>query len=301
MPGHTTAAGLSERAAAKVNLTLHVGPRGADGYHPLQSLVAFAQEHDLLTLQPGADGAPSLRTDGPFAAAAGPDADNLVLQAARALQRRIPQIASGHFRLTKNIPAAAGLGGGSADAAAALRLLARLNAIAAADPRLTAAARDTGADVPVCLDPKPRTMRGRGDVLSPPLAMPALHAVLVNPGAALATRDVFAAFDAAMDVRSRPLPAVQDMPATADADRWLAVVAAAGNDLEGAAVALQPAIADVLSALRATAGCRLARMSGSGATCFGLYSAADAADAAARGLQTRHPGWWIRATRLGAG
>ncbi len=301
MPGHTTAAGLSERAAAKVNLTLHVGPRGADGYHPLQSLVAFAQEHDLLTLQPGADGAPSLRTDGPFAAAAGPDADNLVLQAARALQRRIPQIASGHFRLTKNIPAAAGLGGGSADAAAALRLLARLNAIASADPRLTAAARDTGADVPVCLDPKPRTMRGRGDVLSPPLAMPALHAVLVNPGAALATRDVFAAFDAAMDVRSRPLPAVQDMPATADADRWLAVVAAAGNDLEGAAVALQPAIADVLSALRATAGCRLARMSGSGATCFGLYSAADAADAAARGLQTRHPGWWIRATRLGAG
>src|SRR5262252_7808990 len=181
----------AEKAPAKVNLTLRVIGRRADGYHEIESLVAFADVGDTLTFSPG--GALALSVAGPTAAAAGQIADNLVLKAARALAERVERLKLGGFALSKRLPVAAGLGGGSADAAAALRLLARANGLAPDDPRLFAAARESGADVPVCLEARARVMRGIGDVLSPPLDFPGLPALLVNPGVAVPTRDVFAA------------------------------------------------------------------------------------------------------------
>jgi 4-diphosphocytidyl-2-C-methyl-D-erythritol kinase len=187
---------------------------------------------------------------------------------------------------------AAGLGGGSADAAATLRLLARANAMALDDARLLQAARSTGADVPVCLDPRVRLMRGIGDVLSEPLELPPLSAVLVNPGVAVATKDVFAAL-------TLP-PEAQGSQADVQAGAALLDEIAKGrNDLEEPAIELEPAIAQVLAVLRKLPGCRLARMSGSGATCFALFETAPAANAAARTLRVGYPEWWVRATTLG--
>jgi 4-diphosphocytidyl-2-C-methyl-D-erythritol kinase len=296
MTTRSTVIPLTEPAPAKVNLTLRVIGRRADGYHELESLVAFARLGDRVDFAPG--DAPALAVAGPFAAAAGNLADNLVLEAARQLADRVPGLVFGRFVLTKELPVAAGLGGGSADAAAALRLLARANALALDDARLAAAARATGADVPVCLDPRARVMRGIGEVLSAPLALPPLPAVLVNPGVPLATKDVFAAF-----ARARPSEAARGFDAAAvssgSIEAALTALAERGNDLEPAAVALCPAVAAALAALRATPGCRLARMSGSGATCSGLYLSEAAAGAAAQAIAGARPGWWVRATVLG--
>jgi 4-diphosphocytidyl-2-C-methyl-D-erythritol kinase len=284
-------AARAEQAPAKVNLTLRVLGRRADGYHDIESLVAFAGVGDALTFTPG--GALALAVGGPTAAAAGDVADNLVLKAARALAERVKGLKLGRFTLSKRLPVSAGLGGGSADAAAALRLLARANGMAPDDPSLMQAARATGADVPVCLDPRTRLMRGIGDILSAPLDLPRLFALLVNPGVAVATRDVFAAL-------SVP-PAGQTASAGPPAGRaaLLAEITNGRNDLEGAAIELEPAIADVLAVLRKLPGCRLARMSGSGATCFGLFDSTRAASAAARTLRVGYPAWWTRATVLG--
>ena len=202
----------AEKAPAKINLTLRVLGRRADGYHELESLVAFAGVGDALTFAPG--GALTLAVSGPTAQAVGDNADNLVLKAARALAERIADLTLGSFALSKRLPVAAGLGGGSADAAAALRLLARANGVALDDPRLMQAAQATGSDVPVCLDPKPRLMRGVGDVLSAQLDLPRLFAVLVNPGVAVSTRDVFAALNLASPAASggvsSPTPLVSE-------------------------------------------------------------------------------------------
>lgn len=282
----------AETAPAKVNLTLRVGGRRVDGYHNIDSLVVFAGECDALRLTLG--DAPTLSVDGPFVVQSGPVEDNLVIKATKALARGMPALKSGHFELTKNLPAAAGLGGGSSDAAAALRLLARLNDIAPGDARLRAAARAVGADVPVCLDPRARIMRGTGEILSEPLALPALHAVLVNPGITTATKDVFAAFDAINPKQPVDLP-VTAFPGSADASALIAWLADHGNDLEPAAISLHPLIGEVLAELRALPGCSLARMSGSGATCFGLFDM-HGAEAAAQALQDRHPDWWVHAT-----
>lgn len=282
----------AEKAPAKVNLTLRVLGRRADGYHELESLVAFAGVGDALTFAPGA--ALTLTVSGPTAPAAGDSADNLVLKAARALAERIAGLTLGRFALSKRLPVAAGLGGGSADAAAALRLLAQANGIALDDPRLMQAAQATGADVPVCLDPRPRLMRGVGDVLSAPLDLPRLFAVLINPGVAVSTREVFAALNlppAAPPAQAGPPPAPSAL---------LAAIASGRNDLEQPAIELQPVIADVLSVLNKLPGCRLARMSGSGATCFGLFETNAAATAAARTVRVGYPQWWVRATVLGA-
>jgi 4-diphosphocytidyl-2-C-methyl-D-erythritol kinase len=287
---------LTEPAPAKVNLTLRVTGRRADGYHELESLVAFARVADRVGFAPGE--ALALDVAGPFAAAAGELADNLVLKAARELARRAPALALGRFSLTKELPVAAGLGGGSADAAAALRLLARANALALDDARLADAARATGADVPVCLDAKARVMRGIGEVLSPPLDLPPLPAVLVNPGVPLSTKDVFAAFARAGE-RMPGAPFDAAAVSGAAVETALAVLAGGANDLEAAAVALAPAVAQALAALAATPGCRLARMSGSGATCFGLYPSEAAAAAAVGAITDAHPLWWVRATLLG--
>jgi 4-diphosphocytidyl-2-C-methyl-D-erythritol kinase len=282
----------AEKAPAKVNLTLRVIGRRADGYHDIESLVAFADVGDALTFSPG--GALALSVAGPTAAAAGQIADNLVLKAARALAERVERLKLGGFALSKRLPVAAGLGGGSADAAAALRLLARANGLAPDDPRLMQAARATGADVPVCLDPRPRFMRGIGDVLSDPLDLPRLFAVLLNPGVAVATKDVFAALAVPTAVQTPPAAICTGTAALLDE------IARGRNDLEEAAIELEPAIADALAVLRNLPGCRLARMSGSGATCFGLFDSMDAARGAARRLRVGYPDWWVRATALGS-
>ena len=290
----TTDPDLAEFAPAKVNLTLHVLGRRADGYHEIESLVAFASVCDRLTFVPG--GTLALDVSGPTAQAAGADADNLVLKAARALAERVEGLRVGAFRLDKQLPVAAGLGGGSSDAAAALRLLARQNGLSLDDARLREAARVTGADVPVCLDPRARMMRGTGEILSDPVTLPDMPAVLVNPGVAVPTRDVFAA------LKAPPLaPGAQaDGVAGDDADAAvLAALAAGRNDLEAPAIGLQPVIVDVLDALRALPGFLLARMSGSGATCFGLFTSAAAAQTTERSLKKAHPGWWVRATTFG--
>jgi len=284
-------AACAEKAPAKINLTLRIIGRRADGYHDIDSLVAFAGVGDILTFTTGR--AMMLTVRGPTAAAAGEPAENLVLKAARALAERIEGLTLGHFALSKRLPVAAGLGGGSADAAAALRILARVNALALDDPRVMQAARATGADVPVCLDPRTQRMRGVGEVLSEPLKLPRMPAVLVNPGVSLATKDVFAALDPVAQ------PAQSTQPARAAAN-LLDEITHGHNDLEAPAIELVPVIADVLAVLRALAGCRLARMSGSGASCFGLFDSTQAAACAARRLRAGYPDWWVRATTLGA-
>lgn len=287
---------LRERAPAKVNLTLRVLRRRPDGRHDLDSLVVFAGCGDALTLAPG--GELALTVAGPMAAAAGAIDDNLVLRAARALASRIPGLTTGRFHLVKRLPAAAGLGGGSADAAAALRLLARANALAPDDPRLFAAAAGTGADVPVCLAPRARMMTGVGDALGAPLALPPLFAVLVNPGVALKTADVFAALGLAPG-RDNPVVAQPLDPAGAGAfEPLLAALKRSGNDMEGAAAMLAPAVGDALAVLGAARGARLARMSGSGATCFALFETCRAAARAARAIRRANPRWWVKATAL---
>jgi 4-diphosphocytidyl-2-C-methyl-D-erythritol kinase len=286
---------LSEFAPAKVNLTLRVLGRRSDGYHEIESLVAFADAGDWLTFHPGER--LELDVQGPTAASSGANSDNLVLKAARALAERVGGLRTGRFMLDKQLPVAAGLGGGSSDAAAALRLLAKHNDLPLDDERVRAAARATGADVPVCLDAKARVMRGIGDILSDPIALPRLSAVLINPGVAVPTRDVFSALAApALATSAQSDDRIAIGPEVAG---LLSALAAHRNDLERPAVKLQPVIADVLAALRACRGCRLARMSGSGATCFGLFGSAGAAEEAGREMQAAHTGWWVRATTLG--
>jgi 4-diphosphocytidyl-2-C-methyl-D-erythritol kinase len=284
----------AEAAPAKVNLTLRVVGRRADGYHDIESLVVFADVGDALSFAPAR--ALTLTVRGPTAAAAGDIADNLVLKAARALAERVDGLRLGRFALSKRLPVAAGLGGGSADAAAALRLIARANRLARDDPRLLAAARATGADVPVCLDPRPRLMRGTGDILSEPLDLPRLPAVLVNPGVAVATKNVFALLRLDSTGKAGASPPWPSTATTRPA--LLAALTDDRNDLEAPAIKLAPVIADVLAELRRLPGCRLARMSGSGATCFALFDTRAAATAAAQALRARHRGWWVRATVL---
>jgi len=286
---------LVENAPAKINLTLRVLGRRPDGYHDLESLVVFADFGDRLSFVRG--GELTLTVRGPNAMQAGEGADNLVLKAATALAAFEPAVELGAFDLDKALPVAAGIGGGSADAAAALRLLAKANGLAPAHSAMFAAARSTGADVPVCLDPRPRIMRGIGEVLSPPLSLPALPAVLANPRVALATKAVFARWTAA----ATP-PVGLDLAALAelkDRDDLLQLLHTQANDLEAPAIAQAPVIADVLAAVRALAGCRLARMSGSGATCFALFASAAAAQAAAKVLNAEYPHWWVQACVLG--
>jgi 4-diphosphocytidyl-2-C-methyl-D-erythritol kinase len=286
---------LAEQALAKVNLTLQILGKRADGYHDIESLVVFARVGDRLTLRVGTELALSVR--GPTATQTGAIANNLVLKAARALATIAPGLTLGQFDLTKKLPAGAGLGGGSADAAAALRLLARANGIALDEPRVLDAAHKTGADVPVCLDPRPRIMRGIGEILSEPLDLPNLPAVMVHPSISVATSGVFEALGLSPGGRreSPSLPTLKSIKR----DALLALLDSHGNDLEPAAMAMAPVIAEVAAALRALPGCRLARMSGSGSACFGVFNSARMAQAAARILASAHPTWWVRATVLG--
>jgi 4-diphosphocytidyl-2-C-methyl-D-erythritol kinase len=288
------AASLVDAAFAKINLTLRVLGRRSDGYHELESLVAFADVGDGLQLQTGAPLA--LEIDGPYAEACGSPADNLVLKAATAFAARVEGLRLGHFVLTKELPVAAGIGGGSADAAAALRLLVHANRqIFAkadfADARVRDVALGVGADVPVCLESRARIMRGVGEELLDPLDLPPMPALLVNPGVPLSTREVFARLGGKFSTASSAA-VPRDTAALID---WLA---AQGNDLTEPAIACVPVVAEVLNASAALPGARLARMSGSGPTCFALFGSQAEAERAARALQATHKDWWIQATML---
>lgn len=285
---------LATRAPAKINLTLHVLGRRADGYHALESLVAFAGVGDSLRLELGAD--LSLHASGPTAALAGPASDNLILKAARLLAERVPGLRLGAFHLTKRLPVAAGIGGGSSDAAAALRLLARSNGLSLADRAVREAARLTGADVPVCLEPRARMMRGAGEEVGPALALPHLFAVLVNPRVPVETPAVFKALGLQP---GQSLPGAVHKPVDVSGpESLLESLRQARNDLEAPALTLQPLISEALDLVAATEACRLARMSGSGATVFGLYDDCRAAALAAKALRLRRPSWWVKATGL---
>lgn len=278
---------LSARAPAKINLTLHVLGRRADGFHELDSIVAFAGVADRLRFAPGP--ALALRVSGETAHQAGANADNLVIRAARNLAERVPGAELGAFDLEKRLPVAAGVGGGSSDAAAALRLLARHNGLSLDDPRVIAAARATGSDVPVCLDPRARTMRGAGERIGPPLALPHLFAVLVNPRVPVETAPVFKALGLAPG---------QVVSPPSDEAPTLEAIFTGRNDLEVPARRIAPVVDDVLSDLSALPGVTLARMSGSGATCFALFDSSHSAAAGSRVLKAQRPGWWVRATVL---
>ena len=266
---------LTEAAFAKVNLFLHVLGRRADGYHELDSLVVFAGAADLLRAEPAT--CLGLEIEGPFGAALRTIPDNLVLRAARLLADAANPVAGARLVLEKNLPLASGIGGGSADAAAALRLLARLWRVPDGISLLGLAAR-LGADVPVCLASRPARMGGIGEKLSSGPALPEGGLVLANPGLPLATAEVFGAYRGPFSARAHLPEEWSDIGTMArDLGRL-------SNDLEAPAMSLCPAIKDVLAALRGSPGCLLARMSGSGATCFGLFSDSDSARQAAVAL-----------------
>ena len=281
---------VTETARAKLNLYLHVTGRRDDGYHLLDSLVAFASAGDVLTARQ-AD-ALTLAVDGPFAAALRDEPDNLVLRAARALAVATGGKGGAALTLTKNLPVASGIGGGSTDAAAALRALSRL--WYATPPRdvLDAIAVRLGADVPVCLDGCTAFIGGIGERRDRAPALPAAGLVLVNPRIPLATPAVFGKRTGPFSQPSRFATPPRDAVALAEQLR------ARRNDLTEPARALVPAIGEVLDAIAASPGCLLDRMSGSGATCFGLYASTDIAERAASWLAARKPGWWVLPTAL---
>ncbi|KOY07987.1 4-(cytidine 5'-diphospho)-2-C-methyl-D-erythritol kinase [Bradyrhizobium diazoefficiens] len=290
---------LIEEGRAKVNLSLRVVGRRADGYHDLESVVAFADCADRLTLEPG--GELKLATTGPLAAACGETSDNLVFKAAKLLAEAVPNLKLGAFALDKVLPVAAGIGGGSADAAAALRLLARLNNLSLDDPRLQKVALATGADVPVCLYSRACDMTGVGEQLLP-LALPSMPCVMVNPRVPVATKDVFQALGLRNGELLVGATSVLGAPAWpeegASIADWVEVLETVANDLEAPAMRIEPVIGEVLEALRDSAGVKLARMSGSGATCFAIYGAPAEAHAAAEKIRRDHPGWWVHAGTL---
>ncbi|MBI1238946.1 MAG: 4-(cytidine 5'-diphospho)-2-C-methyl-D-erythritol kinase [Alphaproteobacteria bacterium] len=278
-------------APAKLNLFLHLGARRADGYHPVASLIAFAELGDDLSVAPAES--LSLAIDGPFAKGLPADETNFVLKAACALAELTGAQARAHLSLTKNLPVAAGLGGGSSDAAAALRALCELWCVEPDERDLMALALRLGADVPICLARRTALVGGLGEVIVATPQIPSAPIVLVNPGIELMTADVFRRLGAR---RGEALP---DWPATIQSiDQLCAALRPHGNDLEAPASTLVPQIAEVLSTLGESQGCDLARMSGSGATCFGIFESDKAAEAAASALSARHPTWWARATRL---
>ena len=283
---------LEEHAPAKLNLTLHVLGRRPDGYHELDSLVVFASCGDRLSLTPGPD--LSVTTTGPFATAI--TDGNLVTKAARLATQAAPGLTLGAFTLEKHLPVAAGLGGGSSDAAATLRLIRRANPHLASSVDWPAIATRCGADVPVCLLGMAARMQGLGERVTSVGPLPDLGCILVNPRVPLATADVFKALAA---------PPLHDLAGETDWPRDLSTphavieyVRSGRNDLEVPARRLCPAIAPVLERLRSAPGVIAARMSGSGPTCFGLTATVNAAGQVARSLSGSEPGWWVAAAAL---
>jgi 4-diphosphocytidyl-2-C-methyl-D-erythritol kinase len=266
--------------------------RRADGFHELRSLVAFAGVGDTVELTPqhGLD----LRIEGPFAAAL--DGGNLIMDAAEAARAQIPGLTLGRFRLVKILPVAAGIGGGSADAAAALRLIARANEGRLTEAAALALAPQFGSDVAVCLGSAPALITGRGEIVTPAQGFPTCGVVLANPGVGLSTADVYGALDAA------PLEGAPDAPPldfAGEFDRLMDYADQRGNDLEPVAARVAPEVGKALAALRRLDGARLVRLSGSGATCFAVFATPRAALRAATVLAQDEPDWWITASMLG--
>ena len=284
------APGIAVEAPAKINLFLHVTGRRPDGYHLLESLVAFAGVHDRIEVRAGKG--LTLEIEGPFAAALDAGGENLAVKAARALAAEAGIPPDARIRLHKALPVAAGIGGGSADAAAALRALSKLWRVSVPAERLGALALALGADVPVCLSGRPGIVRGIGERIAPAPVLPEAPMVLVNPAVPLSTADVFAA-------REGPFSApVSFDTAPADATALAAALSETRNDLAPPARRLCPAIDPVLDAIRSAPSCLMARLSGSGPTCFGLFPTQAAASEAARRIAAGRPGWWVCATRL---
>lgn len=288
---------VREPARAKINLFLHITGRRPDGMHLLDSLVVFAEAGDVVTARRGDE--LSLTRSGPMAGGLPPITGDLVFRAATLLADAAGIAPAAVIDVKKNLPVASGIGGGSADAAAAIRALTRLWQLDLPPAEILAVARALGADVPVCLDSRSARVGGIGEVLAPAGALPPLHAVLVNPGIAVSTAAVFAAFAAAA-------PAAPERPeetiAWARAPEELAQqLGAYRNDLTDSAISLCPPIADILAALGAAPDCLLARLSGSGATCFGLFAGLAQAQKAAAALQRVQPDWWVVATALDTG
>jgi 4-diphosphocytidyl-2-C-methyl-D-erythritol kinase len=277
-------------APAKINLYLHVVGLRADGYHLLDSLVAFAECGDVLRVAPSDE--LTLAVDGPFAAALAGEGDNLVLRAARALAAKLGRAPAASIRLTKNLPVASGIGGGSADAAATLQALEALWGQHLSAGERSALALTLGADVPVCCAGHAAYMGGVGEQIDAAPHLPPVGLVLVNPGLKLATVEVFKARTGAFSAPARFSQAPRDAADLAS------LLRARTNDLAAPAARLCPAIPEALAALEVSPGCRLARLSGSGATCFGVYDDQQAAARAAAALSRARPGWWITATRL---
>lgn len=288
-------------AWAKLNLTLEVLGQRADGFHELRSLVAFAGLGDSVAFTPHGGGSAKderfeLDIEGPF----GPslEGSNLILEAARLAGAKVPGLVPGRFRLVKTLPIASGLGGGSADAAAALRLIAEASDGAFTLSDASALAPALGSDVAACLGSVPALMSGRGEIVEPVLGFPECGAVLVNPGVALSTHEVYGALRAP-PLETEPVPGPP--PSFGGDFRSLIDYARArGNDLEPPARRLVPEIGEVLSALSGLAGARLVRLSGSGATCFALFATPREALRASIVLAGEQPDWWIAASSLGA-
>lgn len=279
----TTSGVIRSHAPAKINLSLHVTGQRSDGYHLLDSLVMFTQMGDVITAKP-ADTL-SLTIDGPFAAGLEVNDTNLVIRAAHTFGAST----GAAITLTKNLPVASGIGGGSADAAATLHALSNLWHVPLPDwCHITA----LGADVGVCMTDELTRMSGIGDELGLLGPTPEMHVLLVNPGAAVSTPAIFGALN------SKTNPPMSDpMPSAFDRADWINWLAAQRNDLEQAAIHLVPEISTVLKEMRAQDGCDLARMSGSGATCFALFKDQDTCEAAQNALAQTHPGWWVQATK----
>ena len=278
-------------APAKINLFLHVGERRADGYHALESLIAFAEVSDRISIETASE--LSFSTTGPFSRVLPGAEDNLVLKAARALQRRTGTRKGAAITLEKNLPVAAGIGGGSADAAAALRGLNLLWELQTPVEELVALAAELGSDVPVCLLSRPCWVEGRGEILTELPPLPRLSTVLVNPGIALPTAQVFDALNA------RTGTGAMHPPKTLD-NLWdvIAYLGDAGNDLEAAACSIAPVIQDVLNAFDREPGCALTQMSGSGSTCFAFFHEDEFARGAAQRIAQDRPDWWVALTRI---
>lgn len=283
---------IIERARAKVNLTLHVTGRRDDGYHLLESVVVFADVGDDITITPAADGVLTLDYDGAFADLLPSPQDNLVFKAATALRQVFGIDAGAHIRLTKTLPVASGIGGGSADAAATLRALAHLWGIDINAPECIHIARSLGADVPVCLAARPAMMTGIGETLAPLPDLPDAAMVLVNPGVEVSTPAVFKARTAPFSGAAGWPPETADLAALVDA------VDARHNDLQAPAISLAPEIGVVLETLSRAPGAHLARMSGSGATCFALCASMADAEACASAVRLAYPTWWITSAGL---
>ncbi len=287
---------LTGFAPAKVNLFLHVGPRQPDGYHPVASLAVFANAGDRLSVAPAE--ALGLTVTGPFARALESERDNLVLRAVRRLAAEVgAEPPALHITLEKNLPVASGVGGGSADAAAALRLARQALGLDVDDAVLARVGAELGADVPLCVRAAAAVAGGRGDDLAAAPSLPEIHAVLANPGAPVSTAAVYAAFDRRGGEQTAASPAAPDGFGTVlELAGWLT---GTRNDLQAPAVDLAPEIGQTLAALARLEGALFVRMSGSGATCFALFETADQARAGAAALHRQQPDWWVKPVRMG--